>query len=101
MEEENLKKDPSDEEGEPIEEEDAKEDPSEDEEEPMEEDDFTKGEVEFIENDDLVEEPAGNEDKGLELAEGRSEPETMMFPWGRKRCGRMCRGMCPLDAPSQ
>jgi len=35
--------------------------------------------VEFIEEDDLMEELVGNKDKGVELIEGRSEPETVML----------------------
>jgi len=48
-----------------------------------------------------MEELVGNEDKGVEPTEERSECETMTYPWRQGRCGRMCRGMCPLDVLSQ
>jgi len=48
-----------------------------------------------------MEEPIGNEDKEVEPTKGRSELETMTFPWRHERCGSMCQGICPLDAPRQ
>jgi len=98
IEEECPKKHLNEEEKEPIEEEDPEEDPSEDEEEPMEEDDSTEEEEEFIEEGGLEEEPEGNEDKGVEPAEERSEYKIITFPWRQRKCGRMCREECPLDA---
>ena len=49
----------------------------------------------------LTEELGGNEDEGRVLVEERSELEIRVSPWRRGRCGRMCKGMCPFDAPNQ
>ena len=46
--------------------------------------DSTEGEVEFIEKGDVKEEPEGNDNKEVELVEGRIEYDIMMFLWGRK-----------------
>jgi len=69
-----------------MEEEDPKEEPVEEE-------------TTLIEEDNLRKELVGTEDNGVEPGEGRSEPKTTLFPWRRGRCGRICRGKCPLEAP--
>ena len=45
----------------------------------------------------------GPESLGEEIdsVEKRSKSETRMTHWKRGRCGRMCRGACPLDALDQ
>jgi len=67
----------------------------------MDKDGSTKGEVEHIEDNNIMKELVGSDDEGVEPTEGRSETETMTFPWRPETCGRMCQGMCPVDTPSQ
>jgi len=37
------------------------------------------------------------EDLGEDIVEEQPVPE--VFCWKRGRCGRICRGTCPMDAP--
>jgi len=40
-------------------------------------------------------------DEEIDSVRKRSEPETGVIRWKWGRCGRMCRGIYPLDAPDQ
>jgi len=55
---------------------------------------------EFIGRDDQTRGPKGLGDE-IDSVEKRCESGTEMTRLNRGRCGRMCRGTCPLDAPDQ
>jgi len=61
----------------------------------------TKEGVRPTEENNLMGELKGNEDEGRDLIEEMSEPEVRVSPWRQGTCGRMCKGMWPLDAPDQ
>lgn len=102
--EEDPEKDPS--EGEPMEEEDPEEDPEEDSEVSegrlMGSEDQGEERREIIMQDDQIE---GPESVGVEIdydsTKRKGKAVTGMTCWKRGRCGRMCRGTCPLDASNQ
>jgi len=42
----------------------------------------------------------GLEDEGVDYIEKRGEPGVRVTSWKRGKYGRMCRGECPLNAPT-
>jgi len=114
MKEEDPEKDPEEDpsEGEPMEKENPREDPKRDSEENSE-----VSEGQLMGSEDLVEDreeerrnrtiqdeqTRGSKDleEKINSLWNRAECEIEVTRWKWGRCGRMCKGTCPLDAPNQ